>query len=195
MIGVSDKFRRCHAFVARWEGGYTDDKNDAGGVTNYGVSKRFLEDLARREPVRVAMLGIDIPVTKRTIRELTKDQAMRLFHDEFWKPLRCDELPMPVALCLYDMAVNHGGFGAVRICQKACNDAGYGLAVDGIIGPKTIKALCGMSRVAGLTTIAAERQRYYDDIVRRKPSQEDFINGWTNRCNAMLDEALGMVVA
>ena len=35
-------FAKAHAFTARWEGGFTDHPADPGGVTNHGVSLRFL---------------------------------------------------------------------------------------------------------------------------------------------------------
>lgn len=36
-------FEAAHAFTARWEGGLVDHPNDPGGVTNHGVSLRFLQ--------------------------------------------------------------------------------------------------------------------------------------------------------
>ena len=37
-----------HAFTAQWEGGLTDHPADPGGLTNYGVSLRWVQDLARQ---------------------------------------------------------------------------------------------------------------------------------------------------
>jgi len=36
-------FEAAHAFTARWEGGLVDHPDDPGGVTNFGVSLRFLQ--------------------------------------------------------------------------------------------------------------------------------------------------------
>ena len=192
---MSDLFERCHAFTAKWEGGLTNDAADAGGITNHGVSIAFLSDLAGRKPGVVTGAGIALPVTADTIRRLTAQQAAQLFRVEFWQPLRCDELPPAVALCLYDMAVNHGRAGAVKILQRAATIFDPGLAVDGKLGPKTMAVAKRMGSAYAVGIIANARQRYYDNIVARNPSQHAFLRGWTNRCRAMLSQALGIVGA
>lgn len=40
-------FDTAHAFTARWEGGLTDHPADPGGLTKYGVSLRWVQDLAQ----------------------------------------------------------------------------------------------------------------------------------------------------
>ena len=41
-------FDTAHAFTARWEGGLTDHPADPGGLTKYGVSLRWVQDLAQQ---------------------------------------------------------------------------------------------------------------------------------------------------
>ena len=57
--------------VQKWEGGLTDDKYDRGGITNYGVCIEFLKDVAQRKKKIVADLGIELPITRNSIRNLT----------------------------------------------------------------------------------------------------------------------------
>ena len=38
-------FLKAHAFTARWEGRLVDHPSDPGGITNYGVSLRWLRSL------------------------------------------------------------------------------------------------------------------------------------------------------
>ena len=41
-------FDTAHTFTARWEGGLTDHPADPGGLTKYGVSLRWVQDLAQQ---------------------------------------------------------------------------------------------------------------------------------------------------
>ena len=45
---MSESFQLAHAFTARWEGGLSDHPPDPGGITNHGVSLRWVQDLARQ---------------------------------------------------------------------------------------------------------------------------------------------------
>ena len=195
---MNASFDECQNFVLRWEGGLTDDAADSGGLTNFGVSMAYLQDLARAEPAFVRSVLGSAVVTRSTIRSLTKAQAAALFRHSFWEPPRCGELPRAVALCVYDMSVNHGRGNAGRIVQRACNAALEGLtplAVDGAIGPLTRARLQRMETAAGIRSIAERRRLFYKAIVASKPSQKVFLRGWLNRADAMEKQALAWLEA
>ena len=58
-----------------------------------------------------------------------------------------------------------------------------GLADDGIVGPKTLAAVnaAGSSRI--FNKIKADRVKFCNEIVARKPSQKKWLAGWLNRIN------------
>jgi len=58
---------------------------------------------------------------------------------------------------------------------------GAGLAEDGKIGPKTLRALCGLSETAVLNLYADRQAQFYRDLAGRKPSQQKFLGGWLKR--------------
>ena len=58
---------------------------------------------------------------------------------------------------------------------------GAGLAEDGQAGPKTLRALCGLSETALLNLYAERQAEFYEDLARRKPSQLKFLKGWLSR--------------
>ena len=186
-------FERCQNFVLEWEGGLTDDAADSGGLTKYGVSMAYLQDMSKTRPsVLRDILGTSI-ITRQVVKDLTKAQAWRLFKFSFWDPFNLDEIPLAVALCAYDMNVNHGSFNAMKIMQRACNllpSVMPKLAVDGKFGPKTRAAMNLANCPNGIGAIANKRQSFYDAIVANRPSQKVFIKGWTRRCNAMKRQAL-----
>lgn len=186
-------FEKCQNFVLKWEGGLTDDAADSGGLTKYGVSWAYLKDIEKSRPsVLRDILGTGT-VTRQTIKDLTKDQAWRLFKYSFWDPFKLDEMPLAVALCAYDMNVNHGAGNAMRIIQRAANmlpSVMPKLSVDGKFGPKTRAAMNHLACPSGIAAIAAKRQSFYDSIVANRPSQRVFIRGWTRRCSDMKRQAL-----
>ena len=186
-------FDKCQEFVLKWEGGLTDDAADSGGLTNYGISWAYLKDMEKSRPsVLREILGTST-VTRQVIKDLTKAQAGALFKFSFWDPFGLDEMPLSVALCMYDMNLNHGSFNALKIMQRACNlmpSVMPKLAVDGKYGPKTRAAMRLMSCPNGIGAIANKRQSFYDAIVASRPSQKVFIKGWTRRCSDMKRQAL-----
>ena len=163
----NEKFDAAQAFVLKWEGGLSDDKNDAGGITKYGVCLRFLKTIRPN-------------ATADTIRNLTKQEATDIFHSEFWDRCRCDELPDRIAFALYDTAVNTGCKQAVKFLQRALK-----ITDDGRIGTGTIRAAktCDVDFV--LTDFLEQRRQFYRNLAAKKPSQQVFLRGWLNRTNAL----------
>jgi len=182
-----DNFDIAHKFTAKWEGGLSDDAADRGGLTNYGVSIEFLKDFASEYDNRLKLqsLGVSpLPVTRSTIKYLTEDQAKAIFRHEFWNPLQLDDLPLQIAVLLYDAAVNSGKSQSVKLAQRgynACVTYGTKLTVDGKLGPLTRAALSKTNTKPVRQAIITARENFYKDIVRNKPSQYVFLNGWLNR--------------
>ena len=85
---MRENFQRALAFTLKWEGGYTNDPNDPGGETNFGVNKR------------------DHP--NEDIKGMTKERAGEIYLEEYWIPAGCDEVISPDDAALFDSAVNCG---------------------------------------------------------------------------------------
>jgi lysozyme family protein len=97
------------------EGGYTNDPRDPGGETRYGISKRSHPN--------------------EDIKGLTLARAKEIYRAEYWNPCKCDFLPSPLNLYMFDSAVNEGPKTAALHLQRVLN-----ITQDGEIGPKTIAA-------------------------------------------------------
>jgi len=182
-----DNFSIAHKFTAKWEGGLSDDAADRGGLTNYGVSIEFLKDFASEYDNRLKLqsLGVSpLPVTRSTIKNLTQEQASAIFRHAFWTPLNLDDLPLQMGVLLYDAAVNSGRSQSVKLAQRgynACVTYGTKLVVDGKLGPLTRAALSKTNTKPVRQAIITARENFYKEIVRNKPSQYVFLNGWLNR--------------
>ena len=144
--------------VLEHEGGYVNDPDDAGGETKYGIAKRWYP-------------AVDI-------KNLTKAPAKQIYHKDYWKKGKCDKVPPQLRHIFFDMCVNFGRGGAVRVLQEAANSKNKNkIDVDGGIGPATLKAIQNIS----LDRVRAYRVLRFANIVIQKPKQEKFWLGWFRR--------------
>lgn len=161
--------------VMEHEGGFVDDPVDRGGVTNFGISLRFLRSV-----------GVDIDgdgdIDAEDIRKITREQAKTLFVAHFW---RFDALvSQELANKLFDVACNMGLASAVKLAQRALNGMGWNLAVDGQWGTKTATAANSVPAEAILREIRALQATRYAEIAVADPTQKRFLLGWMRRTMA-----------
>ena len=143
--------------VLEHEGGYVNDPKDLGGETKYGITKRFYPDV--------------------DIKNLTIEQATEIYKKDYWDKNRVESLPQNLWHIYFDMCVNMGKRTAVKVLQRAANNKGRDIDVDGGLGPMTIKALKGVE----LDRVRAFRVKYYVDLITARPEQEKFFLGWFRR--------------
>lgn len=160
----ADLFPCALAIVLVHEGGakVTNDPADPGGLTKYGISKRANPDL--------------------DIANLTEAQAGAIYRERYWTPCRCGEMPWPVALVVFDCAVNMGVGRAARLLQMALR-----VPADGAIGPKTLAALASADALAVAREIQAQRIMAYVAL----PGWGRFGLGWTRRAMSVMADAAG----
>ncbi|MDR2820945.1 MAG: hypothetical protein LBB60_10520 [Desulfovibrio sp.] len=186
---MSKIFDLAHAFTAPAEGGLTEHKNDPGGITNYGVSLRFIKDE-----------GIDIDgdgvISRADILAMTPGKAKDVFKRAFWDKLNLDALSPRVAIVTYDAAVNTGRTQTVKFLQRACNSfPGTAVDDDGKIGPVTrarVRAIVdiGNADIALAEAAIAQRRAFHQMLADNSPYSDGrdyrpFIVGWLNRCRAL----------
>lgn len=152
-------------FLQELEGGdeLVDDPADPGGLTRWGISQR-------------AFPGLDI-------RSLTRDQARKIFEERYWVSARCADLPYPVAIIVFDAAVNQGVRTAVRCLQRA-----VGVPEDGVVGTVTLNAVARQSAHDVVERVAIERASRYLQI--NTPGEERFERGWITRLIKVTRRAL-----
>ena len=96
-------FEKAFAFSIKWEGGdkITDDPDDPGGLTRFGISKRAHPDV--------------------DIRNLTEQQAKAIYLASYYEKAGCDQLPEPLDMVHFDAAVNAGVSRAEGWLHEALN--------------------------------------------------------------------------
>jgi len=158
-------------YILEVEDGYVNNKNDPGGATKFGITQRTLTS-ARQS---IASLPEDV-------KDLTEEQALTIFEFLYWKPAGCCKLQSPIDLVVFDGAVNCGTRQGVKFLQEALNVCGSGLAVDGIIGKKTLAALSSVRNAHTLCAVVLwQRALYYLSLANSKPTMRAFLRGWLNR--------------
>jgi lysozyme family protein len=134
------------------EGGYSNDPNDPGGETNWGISKRSYMHL--------------------NIKTLTREQARQIYLKDFWRRIHADTLPDGVAWQVFDFAVNSGIETAVRYLQRA-----YVVADDGYWGPVSQQAADATSETDAIMRLIGERL----DFNTRLKNWPHAGKGWARR--------------
>ena len=150
-------FKEIIEKVLHHEGGYVNDPKDLGGETKYGITKRFYPDV--------------------DIKNLTIEQATEIYKKDYWDKNKVESLPQNLWHIYFDMCVNMGKRTAVKVLQRAANNKGRDIEVDGGLGPMTIGALKGVE----LDRVRAFRVKYYVDLITARPEQEKFYLGWFRR--------------
>ena len=112
------------------------DRDDPGGLTKWGISKR-------RFP-------------KVDVAALTRAGAEALYRKHYWDELRCGEMPAGVALALFDYTVPCGPPRAARALQRVV-EAG----IDGRVGPKTLEGIRRGSVLEIVSGICMARASYF----------------------------------
>ncbi len=83
---MRSSFEKAFEIIVGVEGGYSNDPNDPGGETKYGIAKRYHPD--------------------EDIKNLTLERAKEIYLNDYWMPNACDDANFPLDICLFDSAVN-----------------------------------------------------------------------------------------
>lgn len=158
-------FLRALPFVLKHEGGWSDDPADPGGATNFGITLAVAQHH-----------GI---MTKDALHAITPDQVSSIYRADYWHFDAVED--QRVATKLFDLVVNMGLGGAVRLAQMAMNTCGACLTVDGGWGPRTLACLNTMAPDRMLTLLCAAAAARYQDIVDHRPASSKFLRGWLAR--------------
>jgi uncharacterized protein (TIGR02594 family) len=173
---VADNFARIQPIIEKWEGGFSDNPADPGGATNMGITQETLQEWRQQE------------VTKDDVKALQRDEARQIFRARYWEPLRCDEMPIGLALMTYNAGVNNGIGRGANWLQQALNRQGAGLDVDGAVGPLTLSACARADVTRAMNDFANTQEAFY----RSLPTFPTFGKGWLNRLTDVRSKALAM---
>jgi len=169
---MNGNFEECLALVLKHEGGFVNNPQDPGGMTNLGVTKVTYEGYVNRH------------VDEAEMRSLTPDLVAPLYKKMYWDRIKGDDLPVGVDYCLFDLAVNSGVGKAGKLLQMALD-----VPADGLIGPMTLRALEGRDPEEIIQQVCQERL----DFLQSLNTWNTFGKGWGRRVAEVEQHATAMI--
>ena len=147
------------------EGGFQNNPKDRG---NWTSGKPGIGTL---KGTKYGISAMTYPTLD--IAALTLDDAKRIYSRDFWGKSGCDLVPDGLRFDMFDTAVNSGPRTAAQLLQRA-----VGADDDGIIGPKTKRAISDMDP----ERLVARFNGWRLDFLNDNPQQwADFGRGWAQR--------------
>ena len=192
---MNKNFDECFEKLLGYEGGYSNNENDAGGETYKGISRVYYPYLELWDIID-RYKGLP---RKEFEKKLSKDKELNklvkvFYKNEYWNAMNLNsfnEFPK-IQYELFDTAINMGKKNAVKILQRAINLLNRNekicmdLKVDGILGRITLKSFYKIveydksDKYIYFYLNLLQGERYVKSMEKRKQN-ENFARGWTRR--------------
>jgi lysozyme family protein len=153
----SDRFNQWMDFVLQWEGPYENVPGDKGGETAWGIDQ-------------ASHPGVDI-------KNLTKDGAKAIYHQEAWDVFQAEQMPKGVAEVLSNIVINTGK-GHISWLQSL-----VGATPDNNIGPKSLELINKQDPKQLCEKLLDRLEAFYNRIGTGEDKK--FLKGWLNRTNSL----------
>lgn len=166
--------------ILKSEGGYVSNRNDAGGETNFGITKA------------VAIAN----GYKGFMKDMSIDFAKKIYKNEYWDKLKLDLVkPQEVVDILFDIAVNSGVGRAEEFMQKMINYmTRNNIAVDKIIGNGTLEKVneidTSKETEFAILVLSTLQGAHYIECCDKREANEDFLLGWLRRFRKNLEKSI-----
>lgn len=170
------RFQYCVKIILEHEGALEDNKRDPGGVTNWGISLRFIR-----------VLGLDInhdgTINQADILGLSQPAAIEIYRKYWWDKYHYNAFnDIQIACKVFDLSVNMGPMTSHKLLQIAINRLNVKpIAVDGIIGGNTIAAANELNGDELHQQLRDCAQHHYIQLIADNHNLSCFKNGWMNR--------------
>jgi len=174
-----DRFLAAYVNVRKWEGNYSNLKDDKGGETYGGISRTYngdwrgwelVDDLKNDTTIHwnhyipdVEKLVIDYYFTKWV------EEGFYKINDPF------------IANYVFDY--NNTGVVAMRHVQQVLRHHNYDVDMTLRLDDKTIRALNTINPLIFVLHLKEVRKEYYERVADRNPELEKFLKGWIKRAN------------
>ena len=144
-------FESSVAFVFKAEGDFSNDAEDKGGPTQFGITQATYSSWLVNHGLHDALVA-----------GITREYAEAIYHEIFWNAGGCDNLISPLNVIHFDGMVQHRPGAAKLLLTSA----------------RSFPTASVNQRCYGLLML---RDNLYRRIVLANPSQSKFLHGWLNR--------------
>lgn len=165
MSTYSDLFTQAIKITLAYEGGYSNDPNDPGGETNFGLTKHSYPDV--------------------DIKNLTVDGAMAIYYRDWWTPHPFEQMTSGDLACkVFDTSVNLGMSRGIKFLQRCLAANGHPEIVDdGDFGPHTLAVTNSFDGATLLAIYKQTQANYYNALATARPNLQVYLKGWLRRAN------------
>lgn len=182
-------FNNSIEYILKNEGGLVDDKDDSGGITNYGLSLRYLKNLINKKPELKSFydLNKDNKINADDIKLFNKNDAIKIYKEEWWNKYNYEKINYhPLATKIFDFSIHMGPTKAIKLLQKSCLkiNPNSKLIIDGILNDETVNFINNLtiSEKKLLTmTLSFMAIKFYLKLVKQNPKYNKYIKGWVKR--------------
>lgn len=159
--------------ILKHEGGFVNHPRDPGGMTNLGVTKRVWEEWTGK------------PASEQEMRSLTPEKVAPLYKKRYWDKVKGDELPIGLALHVFDFGVNAGTSRAIKTLQRM-----VGTFPDGLLGPLTRRAVRKYVETNGAERAIRQYEGMRESYYRSLRIFDAFGRGWLRRNREVTKSAI-----
>ena len=147
--------------------GLANDKDDLGGLTMVGVTYGTFEAYCRKKCIKP---------TPFKLQTIDYSNWLDILKTLYWDRWKADEINnQSVANILVDWVWASGVHGIKRPQLL------LGVTADGVVGKNTLKAVNEYDSEELFAGIVFDREQFIDEIVRARPRNAKFKQGWLNR--------------
>jgi len=168
-----NNFQPCLGVTLPHEGAWSNHPKDPGGGTMKGIT---IATYRRRRP----------NATLDDLRRISDAEVREIYREDYWNPVRGEDLPFGIDMVTFDAGVNSGPRQAVKWTQRA-----LGVAADGSVGTETINAARTAAPVPVIRQAAANRM----GMLRGLRTWGTFGRGWSRRVADVEAKAVAMALA
>lgn len=170
-------FDFCMKHILEVEGGFSNNPNDRGGPTNFGITLGTLAAFRGKQ------------VTIEELKNIKPDEVRDVYFKLFWQKFNLSLVKDTHMACIiFDQVVNRRAEAAIITLQTALNsEFGANLIVDGVLGLKTADAINKNDVYSLGMQFVKETQRFYVKLIKANPSQFEFMFTWMSRTWRLLD--------
>lgn len=188
MSEQNELFKKALAFVLKWEGGYSNNPNDKGGMTFKGITQTTYNSYLKSKnlqpkaiateyktgtvPKGLQFVHYKLTINKTVVKDvdvvvhITQKEIEEIYFQRYWIAAKCNTMTTKFAVLCFDTAVNMG-VGVVKATGMTRNEE-FLRAASYKYPDKYIEA----------------RAAKYREFAKN-PSQRIFLNGWLNRLNSL----------
>lgn len=155
-------------WIKKWEGGYSNDPDDAGGCTMNGITIATYQRYFGKDK------------TCSDLKNITDDECTYIFINGFWDKFKADQIEnQSIAQLCVQMGWGSGCVTAIKRIQRC-----LGCTADGIVGPITLNKL-NQKPARDVFEKLWQMRRLWLIEISKKGNNKKYLKGWLNRLDTI----------